>query len=243
MRIPRLYFKGALERGSAIQLDNDSTHYLSKVLRLRVESQIKLFNNKEGEFLATIISKSTTNVTASVDLQLREPEEDTLRFHVALAITKGERMDYAIQKSVELGVVSIIPFFSELSEVKIKDETRLENKLRHWKSVAMNACQQCGRLALPDIEKPKTFQGLIKQQKNDTYVLLDASGHRNLKEINFKNELYLVFGPEGGFSNSELATAKENTIIASLGPRILRSETAPVVALSILQSEFGDLNG
>ena len=242
MRIPRLYFKDALEKGSFIQLNKDSTHYLSKVLRLRVESQIKLFNNNEGEFLATIISQSSTNVTVSIDLQLREPEEDTLRFHVALAITKGERMDYAIQKSVELGVTSIIPFFSELSEVKIRDENRLENKLRHWKRVAMNACQQCGRLSLPDVEKPKIFQDLIKQGIDDTYVLFDASGHKKLREIYFKNELYLVFGPEGGFSNSELVTAKEKINVASLGPRILRSETAPVVALSILQSEFGDLN-
>ena len=242
MRIPRLYFKDALERGSFIQLNKDSTHYLSKVLRLRVESQIKLFNNNEGEFLATIISKSSTNVTVSIDLQLREPEEVTLRFHVALAITKGERMDYAIQKSVELGVTSIIPFFSELSEVKIRDETRLENKLRHWKRVAMNACQQCGRLSLPDVEKPKIFQDLIKQGIDDTYVLFDASGHKKLRKIYFKNELYLVFGPEGGFSNSELITAKEKINVVSLGPRILRSETAPVVALSILQSEFGDLN-
>ena len=242
MRIPRLYFKDALERGSFIQLNNDSTHYLSKVLRLRVESQIKLFNNNEGEFLATIISKSSTNVTVSIDLQLREPEEDTLRFHVALAITKGERMDYTIQKSVELGVTSIIPFLSELSEVKIRDETRLENKLRHWKRVAMNACQQCGRLSLPDVEKPKIFQDLITQGIHDTYVLFDASGHKKLRKIFFKNELYLIFGPEGGFSNSELVTAKEKINVVSLGPRILRSETAPVVALSILQSEFGDLN-
>ena len=242
MRIPRLYFKDALERGSFVQLNNDSTHYLSKVLRLRVESQIKLFNNNEGEFLATIISKNSTNVTVSIDLQLREPEEDTLRFHVALAITKGERMDYAIQKSVELGVTSIIPFFSELSEVKIRDETRLENKLRHWKRVAMNACQQCGRLSLPDVEKPKIFQDLIKQGIDDTYVLFDASGHKKLRKIYFKNELYLIFGPEGGFSNSELVTAKEKINVASLGPRILRSETAPVVALSILQSEFGDID-
>ena len=242
MRIPRLYFKDALERGSFIQLNKDSTHYLSKVLRLRVESQIKLFNNNEGEFLATIISKNSTNVTVSIDRQLREPEEDTLRFHVALAVTKGERMDYAIQKSVELGVTSIIPFFSELSEVKIRDETRLENKLRHWKRVAMNACQQCGRLSLPDVEKPTIFQDLIKQGIDDSYVLFDASGHKKLRKIYFKNELYLVFGPEGGFSNSELVTAKEKINVASLGPRILRSETAPVVALSILQSEFGDLN-
>tara|TARA_Y100000814_G_scaffold299_1_gene385 strand:+ start:97 stop:822 length:726 start_codon:yes stop_codon:yes gene_type:complete len=241
MRIPRLYFKDALERGSVIQLDNGSTHYLSKVLRLRVKSQIKLFNNNEGEFLATIISKSSTNATVSIDSQIRETEFGDSKFHVALAMTKGERMDYAIQKSIELGVASITPFFSELSEVKIKDQNRLENKLRHWKSVAMNACQQCGRLSLPNIETPKTFQDFIKQKSNDTYVLLDASSHKKLKEISFTNRVYLVFGPEGGFSNSELVTANEKIHVASLGPRILRSETAPVVALSILQSEFGDL--
>ena len=241
MRIPRLYFKGALERDAIVQLDKNSTHYLSKVVRLRVGRQIKLINNTEGEFMGSIISKDTENVSISVNLQLRKPEKEILSCHLALAITKGERMDYAIQKSVELGVATVIPFFSEFSEVKIRDENHLENKIRHWQSIALNACQQCGRLSLPNIEKPETFKDLIQQRARETCVLLDPSGHKRLKEISFSRELYLVVGPEGGFSDQELMSANKIIDVASLGPRILRSETAPVVALSILQSEFGDL--
>ena len=89
-----------------------------------------------------------------------------------------------IQKSIELGVASITPFISEFSEVKIRDENRLENKLRHWKSIALNACQQCGRLSLPDIEKPRTYQDLIMQGTNDTYVLLALNNFNSILHFN-----------------------------------------------------------
>ena len=124
MRVPRLYFESALKIGSVIELDSDSTHYLSKVLRLKSTNQIKLFNGSEGEFLGSITAKSNDSMTVSVDSHVRKPVDDKIKFHLALAITKGERMDYAIQKSVELGVFTIIPFFSAFSEVVIKDKKR-----------------------------------------------------------------------------------------------------------------------
>ena len=241
MRVTRFYFKDSLETGSIVKLNHDLNHYVVRVLRLRPSDRIKLFNNSEGEFLGTIVSIEKDGISVSVDQQIRTPSEDSVRFHIVLSITKGERMDYAIQKSVELGVTSITPLYSQFSEVKIKSESHLENRLRHWDKIILNASQQCGRLSLPQIRDPRNLPELIAESKDNTFVLLDASGSKKLNEVSFIRDLYLLVGPEGGFSDEELMYAREKTEIVSLGPRTLRSETAPVVALSILQSTFGDL--
>tara|TARA_Y100000766_G_C18878069_1_gene591873 strand:+ start:724 stop:1452 length:729 start_codon:yes stop_codon:yes gene_type:complete len=241
MRITRFYFEDYLETGSIVKLNHDLIHYVVNVLRLVPRNQIKLFNNKEGEFFGTIVSIDKDGISVSVDLQIRVPSEDSVRFHIALSITKGERMDYAIQKSVELGVSSVTPLYSQFSEVKIKNKNRLRNKLRHWEKVILNASQQCGRLSLPQLREPMNLPELIEEVENDTFILLDTSGSKSLHEVKFKRDLYLGVGPEGGFSDEELKYTSKRAEIITLGPRTLRSETAPIVALSILQSKFGDL--
>ena len=241
MRITRFYFKDFLETGSIVKLHHDLIVYVVKVLRLKPGNQIKLFNNNEGEFLGTIVSINKGDISVSVDLQVRVPSEDPIRFHIALSIIKGERMDYAIQKSVELGVTSVSPLYSRFSEVKIKNKNHLENKLRHWEKIILNASQQCGRLSLPQLREPMSLPELIEESAGNKVILLDTSGSKKLIEVSFKRDLYLVVGPEGGFSDEELKYAREKAEIIALGPRTLRSETAPVVALSILQSKFGDL--
>ena len=241
MRITRFYFKDVLETSSIVKLPFDLIHYMVKVLRLRPGNQIKLFNNNEGEFLGTIVSINKGDISVSVGQQVRTPSEDSVRFHVALSIIKGERMDYAIQKAVELGVTSLTPLYSRFSEVKIKNKNHLENKLHHWEKVVLNASQQCGRLSLPQVREPINLTELIEKSESDIFLLLDSSGSRNLNDISFKKDFYLVVGPEGGFSDEELEYSSKKTEIITLGPRTLRAETAPVVALSILQSKFGDL--
>ena len=241
MRITRFYFGDSLKADSIVKLHHDLTHYVVKVLRLKAGNQIKLFNNNEGEFLGTIVSIDNDGISVCVDQQIRVPNEESARFHIALSITKGERMDYAIQKSVELGVTSVSPLYSQFSEVKIKNKNHLENKLRHWEKIILNASQQCGRLSLPQLREPMSLPELIEESKDNKVILLDTSGSKKLIEVSFKRDLYLVVGPEGGFSDEELKYAREKAEIIALGPRTLRSETAPVVALSILQSKFGDL--
>ena len=127
MRITRFYFGDSLKTDSIVKLRHELTHYVVKVLRLKTGNQIKLFNNNEGEFLGTIVSIKKGDISVSVDLQVRVPSEDSVRFHIALSIIKGERMDYAIQKAVELGVTSLTPLYSRFSEVKIKNKNHLEN--------------------------------------------------------------------------------------------------------------------
>ena len=242
MRITRFYYKDVLETSSIVKLPLDLIHYVVKVLRLRPGNQIKLFNNNEGEFLGAIVSIDKDGISVCVDQQIREPTEDSVRFHIAISITKGERMDYAIQKSVELGVTSVSPLYSQFSEVKIKNKNHLENKLRHWEKIILNSSQQCGRLSLPQVREPVSLSELIEESKANTFILLDASGSKNLNEVKFERDLCLVVGPEGGFSDEELKYASKKAEIITLGPRTLRSETAPVVALYILQSKFGDLS-
>ena len=241
MRITRFYFGESLKTDSIVKLHHELTHYVVKVLRLKTGNQIKLFNSNEGEFLGTIVSIKKGDISVSVDMQVRVPSEDSVRFHIALSIIKGERMDYAIQKAVELGVTSLTPLYSRFSEVKIKNKTHLENKLHHWEKVILNASQQCGRLSLPQVREPMNLTELIEESESDTFLLLDSSGCKNLNDVSFKKDFYLVVGPEGGFSDEELEYSSKKTEIISLGPRTLRAETAPVVALSILQSKFGDL--
>ena len=241
MRITRFYFGDSLNTDSIVKLHHELAHYVVKVLRLKTGNQIKLFNNNEGEFLGTIVSINKGDISVSVDLQVRVPSEDSVRFHIALSIIKGERMDYAIQKAVELGVTSLTPLYSRFSEVKIKNKNHLENKLNHWEKVILNASQQCGRLSIPQVREPMNLTELIEESESDTFLLLDSSGSKNLNEVSFKKAFYLVVGPEGGFSDEELEYSSKKTEIITLGPRTLRAETAPVVALSILQSKFGDL--
>ena len=241
MRITRFYFGDSLKTDSIVKLHHELTHYVLKVLRLKTGNQIKLFNSNEGEFLGTIVSINKGDISVSVDMQVRVPSEDSVRFHIALSIIKGERMDYAIQKAVELGVTSLTPLYSRFSEVKIKNKTHLENKLHHWERVILNASQQCGRLSLPQVREPMNLTELIEESESDTFLLLDSSGSKNLNDVSFKKDFCLVVGPEGGFSDEELEYSSKKTEIITLGPRTLRAETAPVVALSILQSKFGDL--
>ena len=167
MRITRFYFGHSLKTDSIVKLHHELTHYVVKVLRLKTGNQIKLFNSNEGEFLGTIVSIKKGDISVSVDMQVRVPSEDSVRFHIALSIIKGERMDYAIQKAVELGVTSLTPLYSRFSEVKIKNKTHLENKLHHWEKVILNASQQCGRLSLPQVREPMNLTELIEESESD----------------------------------------------------------------------------
>ena len=241
MRISRLYFKGKLTENATVNLDRDAIHYLSNVLRLKIGRKIKLFNSNDGEFLGTIATLEKNNLTVALNSKTSSMIEEPLKVHLVLGISKGDRMDYAIQKSVELGVVEITPMFSTYSDVKIKDKSRIEKKHHHWQRIARSACEQCGRLSIPSINEPVQFTDFIKNEFSDICIFLDPSGDRKLKRISCNGNVCLISGPEGGFAPSELEIARKKVQLVNLGPRILRAETAPVVALAILQSEFGDL--
>ena len=202
-----------------------------------------LFNARDGEFDAAVSKSKKGNVDVIIGECVRVPEQAAkLSLHLALGLSRGDRMDYAIQKATELGVTEITPLFTEHSEVRLKPD-RLENKLRHFETIAINAAEQCGRLDVPAVNTPLALEAFLAQDKKATRLLLEPGGEQSLTAARALTDIELIIGPEGGFSEREVAQARaSNCEIMRLGPRILRTETAPVAALAVLQFLYGDLS-
>ena len=242
MRVSRIYFDKKLVSGASIQLDSEVAHYLINVLRLKPDSEINLFNGDAGEFRGVIASGSKKEVVVHINEQLSQPSRSALHLHLALGLSKGDRMDYAIQKSVELGVAEITPLYTEFNEVRFKDIARLQKKLVHWQKIAIAACEQCGSHGPPTINSPVALCEFIKKESTANRLVLDKSGDNSLSETKKSEAIDLVVGPEGGLSAFELKNLKSQGYkVINMGPRILRTETAPIAALAILQSVYGDM--
>ncbi len=244
MRISRLHLEAALSSGAHIQLPADSAHYLGTVLRAREGDKALLFNARDGEFEATVITSKKGRVEVELGLQTRVPhcEGEALFLHLALGLSRGDRMDYAIQKATELGVSKITPLFAEHGEVKLKPD-RLENKLRHFQKICVNAAEQCGRLDVPELDTPVSVEEFLGQDSQAVRVLLEPGGDGRLSRDEAINSIEILIGPEGGFSKRELELAQNSEcLVVGLGPRVLRTETAPVAALAVLQFLYGDLS-
>ena len=243
MRISRLHITQTLVAGAELSLPADSAHYLGTVLRAREGDAVRVFNAADGEFDAVVSKSKKGNVDVILGECVRAPEQaSVLALHLALGLSRGDRMDYAIQKATELGVTEITPLFTEHGEVRLKPD-RLENKLRHFEKIAINAAEQCGRLDVPAINTPLSLDAFLAQETNATRLLLEPGGEQRLTASQALTDIQLLIGPEGGFSEQEVAQARaSNCEIMRLGPRVLRTETAPVAALAILQYLFGDLS-
>ena len=242
MRVSRIYYDEKLVSGASIQLDGEIAHYLINVLRLKPDNEINLFNGDTGEFRGVIASGSKKEVIVNINEQLSKPSRSPLYLHLALSLSKGDRMDYTIQKSVELGVAEITPLYTEFNEVRFKDITRLQKKLVHWQKIAIAACEQCGSHGPPIINSPIALCEFLKKESTASRLVLDKSGDNSLSEIKKSEAIELVVGPEGGLSAFELKNLKSQGYkVINMGPRILRTETAPIAALAILQSVYGDM--
>ncbi len=241
MRISRLYVEASLQPGSSLTLPQEAAHYLSTVLRLKTGDAVLLFNGLDGEFSATLDAVARKQVSVLVGEQTRAVVPDKLTLHLGVGLSRGERMDFVIQKATELGVTSIAPLYCEFGEVKFKQQNRLENKLRHWRQVAINACEQSGRLSVPDITAPQPLSDWVSGQGGDCKLILDPEGGKRFKELSLTSEIVLLSGPEGGFSTAEISLAQQADFQhVVMGPRVLRTETAPLAAMAVLQSLCGD---
>lgn len=239
MRLSRMYMDHALVPDTDVVLDGDQAHYLGKVLRIKPGHQCLLFNGADGEFLAEVTDVSKREVR----LRLLEPRDGTpdssLPVHLGLGLSRGERMDYAIQKATELGVTDITPLFTEFSEVKLSNE-RADKRAAHWQKIAVSASEQCGRCSVPLIHNPMPLADWFTTVPAGQGFLLDHTGTAGFTG-SAPDAVCLLVGPEGGTSDTEksLAIAAGFTTVR-LGPRVLRTETAPVVALTALQLQWGD---
>ncbi|HQQ62144.1 MAG TPA: 16S rRNA (uracil(1498)-N(3))-methyltransferase [Pseudomonadales bacterium] len=242
MRIHRVFVNSTLSPATEIELPADTCHYLSTVLRAKAGQPLSLFNNTGNVFQATITCIDKKRVVAAIHHAEIVDTESPLRIHLAIGISRGDRMDFVLQKSTELGVHSITPLFCERTEVKLADD-RLQKKMEHWQKIIIGACEQSGRTRLPLLNQASTLPATIAQDNSDLRFVLHHRSDSTLAAIPSKPaSVTLLIGPEGGLSVHEIALAEQHGFSPlTLGPRVLRTETAPVAALSILQFVWGDL--
>lgn len=223
-------------------LPEAAARHAVSVLRLQQGDMLTLFNGEGGEYRARLVAVSKRESRARL-LEFHATElESPLRLTLALGISAGERMDYSLQKATELGVSAIAPLATERSVVKLAGE-RADKRLQHWQHVVIAACEQCGRNRVPAVAPVQTLYAyLAGVDKSQRLLLLSPQATTPLKRAAAAQAAVLLIGPEGGFAPAEhQAAATHGFEAVSLGPRVLRTETAPVAALAVLQALWGDL--
>ena len=242
MRCPRIYTPQSLTPDKTIALDVEAAHHVARVLRMQSGDELILFNGEGGEYRAAITAVDRKNVHVALGACDTSERESLLAIHLGIAISKGERMDWVIQKATELGVAQITPLQTERVEMRLNGE-REEKKSAHWRSVAISACEQCARNRIPIINPPQPLAAWLDNVVADAKFVLHHRSEDSLESIaQPPQSVALLIGPEGGLSDLEIALAeKKNFAPLRLGPRVLRTETAPLAALSILQFLWGDL--
>jgi 16S rRNA (uracil1498-N3)-methyltransferase len=241
MRISRIYTEQILAPDSKLELDQKTSHYLSRVLKLRVGSPLVVFNGDGFDYVAELVSVKKDGAKISISTRLPAIAESPLAITLVQAISRGERMDYSLQKATELGVHAICPVISERVEVKL-DQKRLEGRMLHWSRVVISACEQSGRARVPEISPPVSLDEWIAGGSGNIRLVLNPISDQTLTGQTLEDSVELLVGAEGGFSDVELNKLKIGGVRqVSMGSRILRTETAGPAAIAILQSMAGDI--
>jgi 16S rRNA (uracil1498-N3)-methyltransferase len=238
----RVYQNQTLKVNAEVQLDEQASHYLARVLRMAVGDKLTVFNGEGGEYDAVIQQINKKNIQVGITTFNAREVESPINVTLAQGLARGEKMDFIVQKAVELGVKHIVPLMTERCNVKL-DGAREEKRVQHWQLVAISACEQSGRNFVPTISAPITLQSWLPQVKADKCFVLSPHVATKLPEEKLKSgaNIMLLIGPEGGLSDTEVQAAITHGFLPlSLGPRILRTETAPLAAIAMLQTKHGD---
>jgi len=239
MRSHRFYTPIDLKENSSVELPSDAAHHCTQVLRYKIGDHLTVFNGDGFDYFATIDKLEKKRCQIKIATKVAPENESPLKINLVQGIARGDKMDLIIQKAVELGVTEITPLFTERCNVKL-DEKRLDKKLQHWNKTIISACEQSGRAVIPKLNTPVSIDKLSAENIHTIY--LEPTAEKNLPELTIKHSVRLLIGPEGGFSEKDLAyLGSINCIGAKIGSRILRTETAGLAAISILQVCFGDL--
>lgn len=241
MRVPRIFTDQQLTAHSQIALDAEPSHHLSQVLRLHSGAELKLFNGAGEEYAGILVQPNKAHASVDIVELLHSEPEPSLRIHLIIGISRGERMDFALQKAVELGVNSIQPIFTNRCVVKLTGK-RLNHRMDHWRKVIVNACEQSGRCRIPELRDTDRLATNLIQKRQGHTLLLDHRSQQTLWDLPQPDgSITLLIGPEGGLSEDERALAKQQGFISiKLGPRVLRTETAPLAAIAAIQAMWGD---
>ena len=243
MRIPRFYFPAALALGARVNLPQDAAHHAARVLRMAEGDGVCLFNGDGHVYLAKILHLDKQDVMVAIEQCTAVSHESPLHITLVQGLSSGERMEFTLQKSVELGIAAIQPIQAERSVVKLTAE-RKEKRLRHWQNIVSAACEQCGRNVVPMVMPALGLMDWLGTQDSGEALRIHLSpdaqvGLRDLEKP--AGPVVLAVGPEGGFSAQEHAALRQCGFVAvKLGPRVLRTETAALAALAALQICWGD---
>jgi 16S rRNA (uracil1498-N3)-methyltransferase len=239
MRLSRLFIDIPLSLGEHA-LPEAQAHYLSRVLRLNVGAGVQLFDGSGLEYQGELTEVGKKQVRVQLSQCLPGQADSSLSIHLGQGLSRGERMDWAIQKATELGVNAITPIVSERCEVRLSDE-RADKRLAHWRQIAISACEQCGRSTVPVIHPPLPLSEWLHSTEAELKLVLHPVAEP-LASHESPQSLAFLIGPEGGLSDAEVLQAQGAGFHAArLGPRVLRTETAPVVALALAQHLWGDV--
>lgn len=241
----RLFSADGLLDDSELWLMGEQARYVSRVLRLKTDDSVILFDGSGGEFSAVIKEFTKDRVRLQVGHRRAREVESPLSIHLVQGLSRGGRMDIVVQKSTELGVRRITPVITEFSVVKL-DSKKAAKRREHWLKVAQSACEQCGRNTLPEIDVPKKLDTWLESLTGDatTGIMLDPGSRECLQTMPATADaVILLVGPEGGLSVNEIQRCRNLGLKAvSMGPRILRTETAALAGMAVLQARWGDLN-
>ncbi len=240
MRISRLYIPLVMAVGKTVELDEDSAHYVRTVLRLKKTDAIILFNGDGGEYHGSVSEVSRKAVLITLEQRQDRNVESPLLIRLGLSIARGDRMDWSVQKAVELGVTHITPLLTERCVVQFKGDKKPQ-RLLHWQKIVQHAAEQSGRTVLPALTEIEQLQPWVSHQ-HGLKVFLDPYAPTSLAQLQpIDKQVTLLTGPEGGFAEHERDIAKAAGFIpVRLGQRILRTETASITALAAVQMLWGD---
>jgi 16S rRNA (uracil1498-N3)-methyltransferase len=242
VRLTRVYVEKELAAGKRCSLEGSAANHIMRVLRLENGDALTLFDGRGGEYGARIAGFSRDSVQAEVQEHRNVERESKLSLTLAQGISRGERMDWVMQKATELGVTRIIPVITERTVVKL-DERQSARKQQHWRAIVIAACEQSGRNRVPEVAAPCAFHEVLRLgDGTGKKLLLSPAGSLNAHDLALSGPATVLVGPEGGLSQDEqdLAIAA-GFVQVRMGPRVLRTETAAVAALTILQHDYGDL--
>ncbi|MDE1483484.1 16S rRNA (uracil(1498)-N(3))-methyltransferase [Xenorhabdus bovienii] len=242
MRIPRIYHPERLSVESEIYLSDEAANHVGRVLRMSNGQPLQLFDGSNQVFDAELIEASKKTIKVRITDGKLSDHESPLNLHLGQVMSRGEKMEFTIQKSVELGVNTITPLLSERCGVKL-DAERLEKKLQQWKKIMISACEQCGRNRIPEIRPVMSLEAWCAENDGSLKLNLHPRASQSINTLPLPVEkIRLLIGPEGGLSAEEIEmTANHQFTDILLGPRVLRTETTALTAITALQVRFGDL--
>lgn len=240
----RLHIESPLSANSELDLDDKAARYVGRVLRLAPGDHLTLFDGRGGEYEATITALNRNGATVAVGEHSARDAESPFAIHLLQGISRGERMDFVMQKATELGVRKITPLITEYTVVKL-DAKRAEKRRQHWRGIVASACEQSGRNSLPEISSPQPLRSWLGENvdTSGTRLILKPGGDGSLKSVGDEVQpVILLIGPEGGFSSHEYELAEATGFREiGFGKRVLRTETAALAAIASLQTLYGDL--